>query len=663
MSSPRSRIPDRDNIAALIEVVTAADTRLEHSVILEVITAVALHPNVRARLRRTLDGMNDPLRSAEPTMPRQVQKLLRTLIDAGATGIQLPVCQGCAQTRLVEHSLDDGRRVCGLCRRKALARACGRCGRHRFCDNRLDGVLVCSTCYAKDERNLVICVSCGELGRRGSRTPEGVLCTRCTPRRTHTCFRCGQVLPAATLLNQQAVCKPCYVRMTTYAAICPRCGDSRIIAYLDDRNVLVCAGCAHQPPKYRCHSCGSEERLVGRQCPRCMVSDRITALITTPEGSIHPQLHPVLDYLLSWNKPESVLRWLNRGKATPILTSMAHGQTPISHEGIDRFPRDRAREYLRDLLIASGVLPTDHRDMRGTLEWIDVFLADHSSPDRHVLLAYSRWHIVRRVRAQAAKDRFTESAGDNIRSHLSALGRFLDWLHTHDTTLDCVRQAHIDEYLAAHPNGTRHLPQFFTWTYATGRSGPVTSPIYRSQQPTQQMSERDHWHLAERLLHDESIRVDTRICGLFVLLYGQRTATISRMTRDCVTVTSEHVSVRFAADPIVLPPGVDTLVRQHVHALDRHPGQQRSAWLFPGRNPARPVNQGGLGMRMKGVGVFPQVSRTTAIMQLAAELPAAVLAGFLGIRPETAVVWSRLAAGSWSTYPALRRSQSRQSDS
>lgn len=83
MSSPRSRILDRDNIAALIEIVTAADTGLEHSVILEVITAVALHPNVRARLRHTLDGIPDPLRSAEPTMPRQVQKFLRALIDAG----------------------------------------------------------------------------------------------------------------------------------------------------------------------------------------------------------------------------------------------------------------------------------------------------------------------------------------------------------------------------------------------------------------------------------------------------------------------------------------------------------------------------------------------------------------------------------------------------
>ena len=45
-------------------------------------------------------------------------------------------------------------------------------------------------------------------------------------------------------------------------------------------------------------------------------------------------------------------------------------------------------------------------------------------------------------------------------------------------------------------------------------------------------------------------------------------------------------------------------------------------------------------------------------MQLATELPAAVLAGFLGIHPQTAVVWNELAASSCNSYPALRRSQS-----
>ncbi|MFV0434311.1 MAG: hypothetical protein ACK5LO_10055 [Leucobacter sp.] len=448
------------------------------------------------------------------------------------------------------------------------------------------------------------------------------------------------------------------MRTTTAFAPCPRCEQHHVLAYFDTSEALVCADCAGQPAQYVCRTCGSEQHLVGRRCARCIVSEQVTALITTPDGDIHPQLRPVLDALLSRNNPQSVQRWLTRGKATQILASMAQGETPISHEGIDAFPRDRAREYLRDLLIACGALPETSRALRDTLEWIDDFLAEHSSPDRYALLAYTHWHIVRRARAQAAKGKFTESAGGNIRAHLRALGRFLDWLNSHQTTLDHVRQAHIDEYIAAHTNGTRHLPQFLNWTYATSRSGPVTSPTHHSQRPTPQTADNEYWQTVERLLHDESIRVDTRLCGFFVLLYAQRPSHISRMTRDLVTLTQEDVSVRFANDPIVLPPGVDTLMRQHLQALGSDGERANSPWLFPGQNPARPVDQGGLGMRLKRVGVAAQASRTTAMMQLAAELPAAVLAGFLGIHPQTAVVWNKLAAGDWSSYPALRRPQS-----
>lgn len=127
------------------------------------------------------------------------------------------------------------------------------------------------------------------------------------------------------------------------------------------------------------------------------------------------------------------------------------------------------------------------------------------------------------------------------------------------------------------------------------------------------------------------------------------------MTRDLVTLAHDHVSVRFATDPITLPPGIDDLLRQHLHALNNDRERQKSPWLFPGRNPARPIVHGGLGVRLKDLGISPQAGRTTAIMQLAAELPAAVLAGFLGIHPRTAVTWSKLAAGDWSSYPALRQ--------
>jgi hypothetical protein len=37
-------------------------------------------------------------------------------------------------------------------------------------------------------------------------------------------------------------------------------------------------------------------------------------------------------------------------------------------------------------------------------------------------------------------------------------------------------------------------------------------------------------------------------------------------------------------------------------------------------------------------------------MQLAAEIPPAMLAGILGIHPTTAVKWTKLAGGNWTGY-------------
>lgn len=662
MTPPPLRYADRDNIEAIIKIVTAAETGLERLAIEGAIRAAAASPNVRSRLRRTLDEIPDPLTSADPAMPRQCQQFLRALLEAGATGVQLPACQSCGMTRPVEHSLEDGRRVCGSCRRTALAQTCANCGKHRFCGNRLDGVRVCSTCYSKDERNQSTCVSCGRSARRAVRVPDGVLCQRCAPRPRQTCFHCGQEQPIGAYLQERPFCKRCYVRTTVRIAACPRCGHSRILAYFGTTDELLCSDCAGQPPKFACRTCSREEYLVGRRCARCTISDRITALITAPDGGIHPQLGPVREALLARKNPQSVLRWLTRGKATAILSNMAHGQIPISHEGVDAFPRDRSREYLRDLLIASAILEPGSRELRGLLAWIEDFFAKHPSPDLRTLQAYTNWNILRRARARAAKGTLTDNAVGNIRNHLRMLGEFLAWLHEHETTLDRARQAQIDEFLSTHLDATRHLPQFLSWTHSTGRSRLLTSPTYRSQQTSPQNAGSEHWHTVERLLHDESIRADTRICALFVLLYGQQVTSISRMTRDAVTVATENVTVRFAADPIVLPPGVDTLLREHLQALKSDHEQRDGPWLFPGRNPARPIDHGGLGMRLKRAGVAPLAARTTAMMQLAAELPAAVLAGFLGIHPQTAVVWNRIAANSWNSYPALRRSQNARLD-
>jgi hypothetical protein len=84
-----------------------------------------------------------------------------------------------------------------------------------------------------------------------------------------------------------------------------------------------------------------------------------------------------------------------------------------------------------------------------------------------------------------------------------------------------------------------------------------------------------------------------------------------------------------------------------------------SPWLFPGGQPGRPISASHLGQRLKTIGIHPAHTRSTALFQLATELPAGILARMLGIHINVAVAWQHASAGDWTTYAAdiSRRSQ------
>ena len=73
---------------------------------------------------------------------------------------------------------------------------------------------------------------------------------------------------------------------------------------------------------------------------------------------------------------------------------------------------------------------------------------------------------------------------------------------------------------------------------------------------------------------------------------------------------------------------------------------------FPGLHPGRPLHPGGLGQRLRRIGIPTMPGRRAALLHLAAQLPAAVLAELLHLQPTTAVRWVAAAGGDWSTYAA-----------
>jgi hypothetical protein len=77
-----------------------------------------------------------------------------------------------------------------------------------------------------------------------------------------------------------------------------------------------------------------------------------------------------------------------------------------------------------------------------------------------------------------------------------------------------------------------------------------------------------------------------------------------------------------------------------------------TSWLFPGGLPGQPLTPARLGQRLRNIGIYAMANRRAALTDLAARLPAAVLADLLHLSPRTAVHWARLSGADWSGYAA-----------
>jgi len=181
----------------------------------------------------------------------------------------------------------------------------------------------------------------------------------------------------------------------------------------------------------------------------------------------------------------------------------------------------------------------------------------------------------------------------------------------------------------------------------------LSFPATRWNGPARALDDQARWEAARRLLHDGTIGTRDRLAGLLVLLYAQPVARISRLTTSHVTIDNATVTIQLGSTPITLPEPVAGLTSQLLTGKRGHAttgAGQPSPWLFPGGQPGQPISATHLGQRLKTLGIQPGQARSTALFQLAAELPAALLARMLGIHITVAVAWQRASAGDWMTY-------------
>ena len=284
-----------------------------------------------------------------------------------------------------------------------------------------------------------------------------------------------------------------------------------------------------------------------------------------------------------------------------------------------------------------------------------------------------QWHLLRRARWRAQRRGESTDAANHLRKTIRAALELLDWLDEQEISLATLTQHHLDGWLAE-PIGSRrrYLARDFLRWAVTGRLTPrnVSIPALRTGQPTQFAEPADYTKQLQRCLHDGTLLPDIRAAGALILLYGLRITEVLALRSEQVIQLEDDHFLQLAGNVLLLPPPLAALLAQLPLPRNNNrtvipPTDSSAPLLFTGFNHTRPLDSRTFGARLLRSGITPHASRNTAMMTLAADLPAAVVADLLGIHDTTATLWAHRTKRDWHTYLAHRRTDTnhRSSDS
>jgi hypothetical protein len=423
----------------------------------------------------------------------------------------------------------------------------------------------------------------------------------------------------------------------------------------------LCGTCwRHDPAALRtCQGCGIVAWLHHfGLCAACASPGVLRQLLTTEDGIMHPAAQTVFDVLATDESPAAVLKWLQAPTPRALLAALAHQQGPLEHATLDRLRPTKAAHRLRALLVARGALPARDEYLALLERWIDTTTGAIADPgDRRLVRRFAIWHYLRRLRQRSTPDRptgygqLTAARGD-----LTATVGLLAWLRARGSTIATCRQADIDDWITSGPNSRRNAAAFVSWAVRRHQAHGIDLPARTATSHRRVLAGTDQrWQLVRRLLHDQHLHTVDRVAGLLVLLYAQPASRITTLTVDRVDTAGSGTLLKLGSSPVRLPPPLDQLVTELVERRVGHTATGRTAtnrWLFPGAAPGTPLSSAGLGARLRRLGIPVRLSRNTALMDLAGQLPAAVLSRLLGLHLDTATTCTIEAGNTRQRYAA-----------
>jgi hypothetical protein len=600
---------------------------------------------------------------------------------------RLEECVNCRRLRIPKKRRADGAPLCEPCAPK-LTRLCFRCGRHGRTAAVTENGPICQNCYQPPAR---LCGVCGQirpvrLRARGDERPDTcghcykligtcVVCDRvgavkrvgrggafhcaaCRPRRQGCCDDCGAVGRVKADWPRGTVCDFCYHNRLRHPAPCTRCGVVRVLVGRTDAGQDICGPCSGSHVDFSCHRCGTPGRLhADGCCARCVVSDRVQTLLSDGDGALVPQLRPLAEALTAAENPYSVLNWLYYNPAARLLADLATHHTEITHGLLDGLPPTSSTRYVRDVLVATGALPRRPEHLHRLEAWADSALSRQTPSQQRILRPFAEWQVIRDARRRATRGRYTEGAAAADRSDIRAAIAFLGSSEAIPTTLDTLTQEQLDCWMDSNPTLRRNAVLFLRWAVARQLMAKLDIPTVRTKQPAHFQTEDEHRRQLRRCLNDDTLPLEVRVVGALVRLYGLPVSRIVELTTDRFHLDYDAAFLTMGKNPVLLPPKLAALIHKQITEPRQHSRVRRQSdhlphFLLPGTPPGKPRSTRGVHKLLQQNGLPTVAARNTAMIEAVAELPPIVVSDLLGIHPNTAYGWAKLAQTSWTDYLA-----------
>ncbi|MEU7428379.1 hypothetical protein [Streptomyces sp. NPDC040750] len=648
------RLPDGDPVALITAAVTSAAPGADPGTVRRVVESIAPDANVYLMFRLLWEIEDTPglLTGEGAKASARAARLITALTDAGVS-VTAPACSGCGEVRSLTHVVAE-LRCCLPCYRKAHSTACGHCGHDRaVASRRPDGTPLCSYCTRSEADRMITCVLCDQIRPVGRRTKDGPLCRACYRPTLRTCSFCGRgprrCYRAATGLPR---CDTCSRTRRT----CVVCGKNKYALARTEAGHL-CGDCWRKDPlSYNpCRLCGTVEYLhsYGR-CHSCVRDQQVRDALSR-DGAIRPDLLPVHDVLVA-DGAKAGLKRLERPSFRVILDALVNGSCPLTHEGLDTLLPNKSVAFLRAALVAAGVLPSRDEQFAALERWIaSATEAVTDDNERKLVRRFATWHHLRRLRRESEKRPLSPTQASTARAGIRAAVALLVWLRGQGAGLGQCTQVHLDGWIDS-GNTTRYNARgFIEWCRKNRHIGKdLAIPAFEKLSHVRPTDEDERWAITRRLMNDEDLPIEDRFAGLLVLLYAQHITVISRLPTTSVTVEGPQTFLLLGTEPLLLPDPLDELARQLLARRRGHTtigSTSDSTWLFPGAYAGQHLSSHHLGERLKRLGIYSRPGRTSALMGLSTQLPAAVLSKLLGLSAERASAWTQ-SGGNWARYAA-----------